>query len=171
MSAIDAFLYSIIKEEGDFSLLQNVVGHSKQYNCEICQKHSPTTTSKEILRQIVISIGSQQDAPRIVEINLMGETLHPELNSREYVLQGEMINKRPSWRHTKLPYVIWYNNIDDRWMISHSKDIGTSNWIFAGQVGNNKWPNELIFKGEYVKNIEDSTEFLVRIHIWSNQLD
>ena len=145
-------IYRAIKAEGDFSLLQDVMGHSKQEKCETCQKHSPSTNSAEILRQITISIGSQQDAPRTMQINLIGEPLYPELNSGEYVLQDEMINKHHSWRHAKLAFVIWYNNEDDRWMISYSKDIGTSKWIFAGPVGSNRWPNKISFKGKLRMN-------------------
>ena len=85
-----------------------------------------------------------------MQINLNGEPLHPELNSGEYVLQDEKINKLPVWRHTKLAYVIWYNIDANRWMISHSKDIGTPKCIFAGPVNNQKWPNEISFKGKSI---------------------
>ena len=108
----------------------------------------------DILRQITISSGThQQHVPSIMQINLTGEPLHPELNSAsgEYVLQDEKINELPFWRHTKFAYVIWYNIDANRWMISHSKDIGTSKCIFAGPVDNQKWPNEISFKGKSVK--------------------
>ena len=112
----------------------------------------------DILRQITISSGThQQYAPQIMQINLNGEPLHPELNSGEYVLQDETINNLPFWRHTTLAYVIWYNVNADRWMISHSKDIGTSKCIFAGPVDNQKWPNEISFKG---KSIESCNQVL-----------
>ena len=132
-------------------MLQDVKGHDKQDNCEICHKHSPSTNSLEILRQITISIGSQQNAPKRMQINLIGKPLYPELDNGEYVLQDRLINNLPYWQHTRLAYVIWYNNVDDRWMISHSKDIGTSKWIFAGPIGSKKWPNEVTFKGKVLK--------------------
>ena len=135
------------KGEGDFSLLQDILAHEKLENCKTCLIHSPSTNYTKILRQITITIGNQNDATRIMQIDLNGGPLHPELNSGEYVLQKEIINMRPSWRHAKLAYVIWYNNVADCWMISHSKDIGTSKWLFAGPVGSKKWPNEIDFKG------------------------
>lgn len=99
-----------------------------------------------------------------MQIDLNGGPLHPELNSGEYVLQKEIINMRPSWRHAKLAYVIWYNNVADCWMISHSKDIGTSKWLFAGPVGSKKWPNEIDFKGKFV-DLFPSRYFLKNIVI------
>ena len=142
-----------IAQKGDLSCLQEIVKHSKQKYCAICHKHLPSTDLKEILLQITISIGSQQDAPRTMQIVLIGGPLYPELNCGEYVLQDEIINKQPSWRHTKLAYVIWFSNVDKRWMIGHSKDIGTSKWIFAGPLGSKKWPNEISFKGKVLKNL------------------
>ena len=150
---LDSPFFRAVKEEGDFSLLQDVMGHGKQDHCETCQKHSPSTKSEEILRQITISTGVPKDAPRKMQINLIGEPLYPELNSGEYVLQDKMINMWPFWRHAKSAYVIWYNSVDDRWLISHSKDIGTSKWIFAGPPGSKKWPNEITFKGKVLKQI------------------
>ena len=142
-----------IVQKGDLSCLQEIIEHVKQKNCAICHKHSPSTDSKELLRQITISIGSPQDAPRRMQINFIRGPLYPELNSGEYDLQKEKINGLPSWKHTKLAFVIWYNKDDDRWMLSHSKDIGTSEWIFAGPVGSKKWPNEINFKGKILKKL------------------
>ena len=85
-----------------------------------------------------------------MQINLIGEPLYPELNSGEYVLQDEEINELPTWRHTKLDMVIWYNNC---WMLGYSKDIGTSKWISACPIGSEKWPHEMIFKGKILKKL------------------
>ena len=151
LSLIEKFkkLFGVYEEtvgqKGDLSLLQNIMNHAKQKRCEICQKHSPSTNSLKILQEISISSGSQKDAPKIVQIDLVGEPFYDELSSGEYTLQDRLINERPFWRHMNLRYVIWFNNVDCRWMISHSKDIGTSQWLFAGPIGSNKWPNEISF--------------------------
>ena len=143
-----------MKNEGDFSLLQDVMGHDKLEKCETCQKHSPSTNSLEILRQITISIGSQEDSPKTIYIKDIGEHLLPQLGnaSGEYVLQDRLINNFPYWQHKEYAFVIWYSN-HSHWMISHSKDIGTSNWIFAGSDARKKWPNEMNFKGNFSNEI------------------
>ena len=133
------------------------MGHTKLENCETCQKHSPHTCSTEILRQIAISSGSHGEAPKKVQMNLIGEYINAESKraSGDYVLQDNFINKFPFWRHSEFPYAIWYNNVNDRWMISHSKDIGTSKWIFVGPIGSLKWPHEISFKGKVL--VEDNS--------------
>ena len=133
------------------------MGHSKQENCDTCHKLSPSTNCKEILRQITISIGDLQDAPKSINIKVVGEPLHPELSraSGQYVLQDRLINKLPYWQHSKFAFVIWHNNVDNCWMISHSKDIGTSKWIFVGPIGSLKWPHEISFKGKVL--VEDNS--------------
>ena len=126
-------------------MLQKIMGHDKQHNCEICLKHSPHTNSLAILQEISISSGSKKDAPTKIRVKLQKDFLQP--GPGEYILQERLINRFPYWQNNALSYIIWYYNFEDRWVISHSKDIGTSTWIFAGPIGSNKWPNEIIFKG------------------------
>ena len=133
------------RRRGDVSFLQEIMRHANpQQECEICLKHSPSAISSQILQEISISSGSKSNAPKKMQIKLVGGLLQ----SGEYVLQENMINRFPYWQNTELGYVVWYNNVEDQWLISHSTDIGTSKWIFAGPVGSNKWPNEIIFKGK-----------------------
>ena len=86
----------MVGEEGDFSLLREIVNHEKMPNCETCKKHSPKTMSCEILSQISISNSSktQNDAPYLLRIDLTGELLQqlPEMMG-EYVRQDQLINK------------------------------------------------------------------------------
>ena len=133
-------------------MLVDVLGHNELENCETCMKHSPSTNTLKILQQITISIGDFENAPKLVQINVVGEPLHPEFSSAsgEYVLQDRLINNFPYWQHAELLYVIWYNNDDDRWLISINKDIGTFNFIFVGSAGKNNWPNEISFKGKSI---------------------
>ena len=147
-----------IEQKGDLSLLLKLVGHANKQNCNICLQHCPSTNSLEILQQISISKGTQNNAPKIIKVKVVGEPLFPELSntSGDYVMQDSFINNLPFWRHSKLTYIIWYNIDDALLAISHSKDIGTSKWIFAAPVGNNlKWPNEVSFKGSKVPNLHE----------------
>ena len=141
-----------IGQEGDLSMLKEITNHGKTQDCDICLKHSPTTNSLGILQTISISSGNQSNAPMKIQVQLdkghFFHQMHPEISNGEYTLQDRLINRFPYWRHAELTYVIWYNNVADCWVISHTKDIGTCKWIFAGPIGINKWPNEIYFKGK-----------------------
>ena len=127
-----------IGQKGDLSMLKEILNHEKSQDCEICLKHSPTTNSLGLLQAISISSGSQSNAPPKIQIHLDKgylPQLQPDLCFGEYVLQDRLINRFPYWQHAELAYVICFNNVEDRWVISNSKDIGTSKWILRGFVG------------------------------------
>ena len=149
-----------IGQRGDLSFLQEIMNHEKPQDCEICLKHSPSSSSSlRILHEISISSGSKSNAPTKIRINLVGRYLQPS----EYVLQDSLVNRYPYWQNAELGYVLWYNNVVDCWVISQGKDIGTSKWIFAGPIGSNKWPNEIFFKGKVlIQDIYHLTEQLIK---------
>ena len=149
------------RRRGDVSFLQEIMRHANpQQECEICLKHSPSSSSSlRILHEISISSGSKSNAPTKIRINLVGRYLQPS----EYVLQDSLVNRYPYWQNAELGYVLWYNNVVDCWVISQGKDIGTSKWIFAGPIGSNKWPNEIFFKGKVlIQDIYHLTEQLIK---------
>ena len=147
----------MIGKEGDYSILQETLNHAKLKDCEICQKHaaeycqkcknqSPLTNTMELLTQISITTsGDQKDIPKRLKLELTGQ-FHEQLNKfrGEYILQEQMINRFPYWRHTMQKIAIWYNNAGECWSIGYNKDIGTSKWVFAGPAQITKWPNEIL---------------------------
>ena len=51
-------------------------------------------------------------------------------------------------------YSIWFSNVDEHWCLGHKKDIGTSNWIFAGPSQDVEWPGDNSFPWKY--NLQDN---------------
>ena len=128
-----------VGKEGDYSLLQETLNHQCLKTCETCQSNSPSTNSVEILHQITIdcSNSGQNDVPERLCLEFEGELLQETCDFRgHFLLQERLINRYPYWKHMKENYLIWYNHVDEHWSIGHSKDIGTSTWIFAGERHN-----------------------------------
>ena len=146
----------MIAKEGDYSLLQEALNHAKLKDCEICQKHaanycrtcqnySPLTESMEILTKITItSSNGQKDIPKTLSLELTANVSqeHTELIG-DYILQNQMINRFPFWKHNDQNFAIWYDNISECWSIGKNKNLGTSKWIFAGPFQVSKLPNEV----------------------------
>ena len=104
----------------------------------------------------------QNNAPKFLEVDLIGELLQQIPETRgEYVRQNYLINRFPFWKKPDDNFVIWFNNQNDRWILSLGKDIGTSNWIFASPLGNFKWPNEIGTQWMYHVNGVNDERILV----------
>ena len=146
----------MIGKEGDYSLLQEALNHAKLKDCEICQKHaanycktcqnySPLTESMEILTKITItSSNGQKDIPKTLNLEIMANINqeHTKLIG-DYILQKQMINRFPFWKHSDQNFAIWYNNVYECWSVGENKNLGTSKWILAGPHQVCKKPNEI----------------------------
>ena len=163
-------------------MLQDALSHGKLKNCEICQTHAAdrsqfgycqncphcqkdsSSFSGDILLEITItsSKGSQSNAPKFLEVDLIGDLLEQKPETKgEYVRQNYLINRFPFWKKHDENFVIWFNNRNDHWILSLRKDIGTSNWIFASPFGNFKWPNEIDTQWMYHINGVNDERILV----------
>ena len=56
-----------------------------------------------------------------------------------YILQTDLINSYPTWKH-KIKKSVWFSSAIGRWVVGYDRDIGSSTCEILGPIAQDDWP-------------------------------